>query len=76
MQADLRILRGVRQPEIEHLLNHVESTGGSRLGRVDSSREVMEIACWGVEIFRLEQSRGTRKIIDIFYGNLVEIDNL
>ena len=51
----------------------VESTGMSRL---DSSREVMEIPCFGVEIFRLEQSRGTRKIIDIFYGNLVEIDNL
>ena len=46
----------------------VESTGRSRLGRVDSSRNVMEIPYWGVEIFRLEQSRGTRKMIDIFSG--------
>jgi len=46
----------------------VESTGGSRLGRVDSSRDVMEIPCWGVEIFRLEQIRGTRKMKDIFCG--------
>jgi len=38
-----------------------EFVGGSRLGRVDSSRKVMEIPCFGVEIFRLEQSRGTRK---------------
>jgi hypothetical protein len=44
----------------------VESTGGSRLGRVDSSRDVMEIPCWGVEIFRLEQIRGTRKMKEIF----------
>jgi len=41
----------------------VESTGGSRLGRVDSSREVMEISCWGAEIFRMEQSRGHKEMI-------------
>ena len=61
---------------MQDMQEFVESTGGSRLGRVDSSRKVMEIPCFGVEIFRLEQSRGTRKMIDIFYGNLVEIDNL
>ena len=43
------------------MLEFVESTGGSRLGRVDSSREVMEIPCWGVEIFRLEQCTAQAK---------------
>jgi hypothetical protein len=46
----------------------VEPTGGSRLGRVESSRDVMEIPCWGVKIFRLEQSRGTWKMKEIFCG--------
>ena len=32
----------VAQQQCKSLLNHVESTGGSRLGRVDGSREVME----------------------------------
>jgi len=67
--SDGRDVRGVVHQQCKSLLNHVESTGGSRLGRVDS-REVMEIPCWGVEIFRLEQSRGTRKMIDILW-NLV-----
>jgi hypothetical protein len=53
---------------MQDMQEFVESRGGPRWGRVDSSRDVMEIPCWGVAIFRLEQSRGTRKMKEIFCG--------
>ena len=49
----------------------VESTGRSRLGRVDSSRDVMEIPCWGVAIFRLEEQGHKENERNILW-NLVE----
>jgi hypothetical protein len=48
------------------MLNQQKGPDWEILAREDSTREVMEIPRWGVEIFRLEQSRGTRNMIEIF----------
>ena len=48
------------------MLNQQEGPDWEILAREDSTREVMEIHRWGLEI-RLEQSRGTRNMIEILF---------